>query len=65
MKRKPTHAQISAKGGKSGRGEAKARPSEQARAAAQARWTKRQPKSVPNVKVSQTNREDGAAQPEM
>jgi hypothetical protein len=39
MKRKPTHAQISAKGGKTGRGAAKARTSEQARKAATARWS--------------------------
>ena len=43
---------LGAKGGKSGRGKAKARTSEQARAAAQARWAKRQPKSeMPNNKV--------------
>ena len=36
-------------GGNAGRGAAKARTSEQARAAAQARWAKRQPKSeMPN-----------------
>ena len=38
--RKQTHAQISAKGGKAGTGKTKARSSEQARAAANARWTK-------------------------
>jgi hypothetical protein len=45
MKRKLTHAHVSAKGGSAGRGAAKARTSEQASAAAQARWAKRQPKS--------------------
>ena len=35
------HRKISAKGGKAGRGAAKARTSEQARAAAQAGWAKR------------------------
>jgi hypothetical protein len=47
---KNKHAQALGKaGGKAGRGEAKARTSEQARAAAQARWAKRQPKSdMPN-----------------
>ena len=41
-----THKQFSAKGGKAGTGEAKARTSEQARAAVAARWakTKRKPK---------------------
>jgi len=43
---KNKHAQVlGKKGGKSGRGAAKARTTEQARAAAQARWAKRQPKS--------------------
>lgn len=42
-----THKQFSAKGGKAGTGEAKARTSEQARAAVAARWakTKRKPKA--------------------
>ena len=35
-----THKQFSAKGGKSGTGASKARTSEQARAAVQARWKK-------------------------
>ena len=35
-----TYKQFSAKGGKAGTGEAKARTSEQARAAVQARWKK-------------------------
>ncbi len=43
-----THKQFSAKGGKAGTGAAKARTSEQARAAVQARWEKhRKPKRVP------------------
>lgn len=43
-------AALGSKGGKAGRGKAKARTSEQARAAAQARWAKRQPKSeMPNI----------------
>lgn len=45
MKRKQTHAQISKKGGASGRGEAKRRTREQCQAAAQARWAKHKPKS--------------------
>lgn len=42
-----THKQFSAKGGKAGTGDAKARTSEQARAAVAARWakTKRKPKA--------------------
>lgn len=40
------------KGGKAGRGAAKARTSEQARAAAQARWDNRPPKSAANAKIS-------------
>jgi len=52
MKRKLTHAQICAKGGRAGRGASKARTAEQARAAAQARWAKRQLKSgVPNGEI--------------
>ena len=44
-----SHLAISKKGGKAGRGAAKARTTEQARAAAQARWAKRKPKSgLPN-----------------
>jgi len=43
---KNKHAQaLGKKGGKSGRGAAKARTSKQARDAAKARWDKRQPKS--------------------
>jgi len=43
---KNKHAQaLGKKGGSAGRGAAKARTSEQARAAAKARWDKRQPKS--------------------
>ena len=38
MKRKLTHAQVSAKGGSAGRGSAKARSSEAARAAVLHRW---------------------------
>ena len=46
MKKKNPHAAALGKtGGKAGRGAAKARTSEQARAAAQARWAKRVPKS--------------------
>lgn len=48
-----THRQISAKGGKSGRGAARRRTREQCRAAAKARWAKRQPKSEkPNPELS-------------
>lgn len=38
LNRRMTHKQFSAKGGKAGTGEAKARTSEQARAAVQTRW---------------------------
>ena len=43
-----THKQFSAKGGKAGTGAAKARTTEQARAAVNVRWakTKRKPKRV-------------------
>ena len=40
-----THLQMSKKGGKSGTGAAKARTSEQARAAVKARWAKRPKKT--------------------
>ena len=48
-----THKQFSAKGGKAGTGDAKARTSEQARAAVAARWakTKRKPKRAAIDKV--------------
>lgn len=53
MKPKNKHAvALGKKGGKAGRGAAKARTSEQARAAAQARWDKRPPKSAANVEMS-------------
>jgi len=51
-----THLQMSKKGGKSGTGAAKARTSEQARAAVKARWAKRPKKKTgakrPNEKLS-------------
>ena len=50
------HKQFSSKGGKAGRGAAKARTAEQARAAVMARWSKpRKAKGAtakPNVRVS-------------
>lgn len=50
------HKQFSSKGGKAGRGQAKARTAEQARAAVMVRWSKpRKPKRVtakPNVKLT-------------
>ena len=64
MKRKLTHAQVSAKGGSAGRGSAKARSSDAARAAVLQRWKNHLAKTgKPNVKVSHAQTDSRKPQP--
>lgn len=52
--------QIGAKGGAAGRGPSKARSSEAARAAVQARWAKAKPRKTKSQPNARLDRPDGA-----
>lgn len=57
-----THKQFSAKGGKSGTGASKARTSEQARAAVQARWKKHRTTKRVTAKSNAQDQRTGAGE---